>query len=469
MGFTSEWVALIMKCITTASYAVNINGSRGRIFRPTIGEGLLKGTKPSRKGSEISHLLFTDDCILFGEATDRGVMILKEALKEYERCSGQCVNFEKSTIFYSTNSIEVIKEEISELLGDGVVGYYHKGERKSSSNQSSRQYLPMLCLVSFYEIHYVENLKGIVGKGLYWKVGTGSNISSINDAWILNAINFRLSSVAFIMIDFKVVDLISSNEWKWKKESIVNTFLEEEARRILRIPLTREPHDDFMEWSGEPSGDFSEPKLWIIFFANALFQYQLIGCALWAIWGDKNTRIHDKVSRNGQEIAVFVKNYIKELNGVESRKSKNLKDVGKWKHPPGQGVKINFDRAYDARHFQSASGIVVRNRKGAILLSYSEIHQEVPSVFAAEAIACRKAIQIGIKMKWSEIIVKGDSLSVTSRSQYFRFQHTPRSANVLAHILEIETLKTNEEIYLVEGVPRYVEQQKVIGSEREPD
>ncbi|KAK5818584.1 hypothetical protein PVK06_023526 [Gossypium arboreum] len=54
-------------------------------------------------------------------------------------------------------------------------------------------------------------------------------------------------------------------------------------------------------------------------------------------------------------------------------------------------------------------------------------------------------------------------------SKHLRFEHTPRSANGLAHILATETLKTQEEIYLVEGVPRFAELQKVTDSEREPD
>lgn len=35
-------------------------------------EGLMKGAKVSRKGPEISYLLFAVDCILLGEASDRG-------------------------------------------------------------------------------------------------------------------------------------------------------------------------------------------------------------------------------------------------------------------------------------------------------------------------------------------------------------------------------------------------------------
>ncbi|KAH1073398.1 hypothetical protein J1N35_025726 [Gossypium stocksii] len=86
-------------------------------MRLATGEGLLKGAKASRRGLDISHLLFAYDCILFGEATNRGVMILKGILKEYDSCSGQCVNFNKSTIFYSSNTTGDKKEEISSLLG----------------------------------------------------------------------------------------------------------------------------------------------------------------------------------------------------------------------------------------------------------------------------------------------------------------------------------------------------------------
>ncbi|KAK5802451.1 hypothetical protein PVK06_030042 [Gossypium arboreum] len=116
MGFAEEWVTLVMRCISTISYIVNINGNRGSVFKPTRGlrqgyplspylflicnegllslirlaveEGFLKGVKVSRRGPAISHLLFANDCIVFGEATKERATILKDILKEYERCSG---------------------------------------------------------------------------------------------------------------------------------------------------------------------------------------------------------------------------------------------------------------------------------------------------------------------------------------------------------------------------------------------
>lgn len=128
MGFDLNWVRATMKCVSTVSYSVVINGHNGVKFSPTrglrqgdrlspflfllCGEGLssllkqatkrgtLKGVRFSRNGPEVSHLLFVEDCILFGEATSRGANIFKDILDEYKIQSGQCVNFEKFSVFF---------------------------------------------------------------------------------------------------------------------------------------------------------------------------------------------------------------------------------------------------------------------------------------------------------------------------------------------------------------------------------
>lgn len=69
-------------------------------------DGLLKEAKLSKSGSLISHLLFANDYILFGEAIVRGAQNFKNILKEYEANSGQCVNFDKSTVFFCASTKE---------------------------------------------------------------------------------------------------------------------------------------------------------------------------------------------------------------------------------------------------------------------------------------------------------------------------------------------------------------------------
>ncbi|KAA3486532.1 Zinc finger, CCHC-type [Gossypium australe] len=222
-------------------------------------------------------------------------------------------------------------------------------------------------------------------------------------------------------------------------------------------------------------------------------QCRVFCCALWAFWGDRNKRVHEKVSRSGKETKNFINSYILELNGIEEKIPKVLPEVKRWKHPPSQFVKINFDAAYDGNLCQSAVGIVARDREGTVLLSYSAIHQQVESAFAAEAIACRAATQIGIDMQWPKLIIEGDALSIIkkcrSRSKdksmigaYIHdiqqllakikrcwFEHIPRTTNSLAHILATETLKGKGEIYLIESVPEYAEYLKEKEKEGELD
>ncbi|PPD98816.1 hypothetical protein GOBAR_DD04153 [Gossypium barbadense] len=207
-------------------------------------------------------------------------------------------------------------------------------------------------------------------------------------------------------------------------------------------------------------------------------------CALWAIWGERNKRVHEKTIRSGKEIAKFIKSYISELVGIKEKTPKVIIGNQKWKHPPDQFVKINFDAEYDGNLNQSDVGIVARDSEGNVLLSFTEVHKQVASAFAAEAIACRSATQIGIDMQWAKIIIEGDALSIIKKckmksqdrsmigafiydihqimikSSNISFEYIPREGNSLAHSLAEETLKRKDEIYLIGGVPEYAEHLK---------
>ena len=58
-----------------------------------------------------------DDSILFCKAGAKDSRILKQILQTYEEVSGQKINTEKSSIFFSPNTSQEVKDEIFDTLG----------------------------------------------------------------------------------------------------------------------------------------------------------------------------------------------------------------------------------------------------------------------------------------------------------------------------------------------------------------
>ena len=132
MGFNESWISLVMKCITSVTYSVIINGSVHGSIVPTRGlrqgdplspylflfcaEGFsalineaarcqqLNGISICRGASKINHLFFADDNLLFCNANGTECNKLKEILKAYVFALGQKINTDKSSIFFSPNT-----------------------------------------------------------------------------------------------------------------------------------------------------------------------------------------------------------------------------------------------------------------------------------------------------------------------------------------------------------------------------
>ncbi|KAA3489014.1 hypothetical protein EPI10_032697 [Gossypium australe] len=82
--------------------------------------------------------------------------------------------------------------------------------------------------------------------------------------------------------------------------------------RVLSDPdFVMFPNSEFVEW------------LTMVLVSLTLEKGRIFCVALWAIWGERNSRIHDKTSSSGQEIARFVHSYLRELDGVR-KKTQNL-------------------------------------------------------------------------------------------------------------------------------------------------
>jgi hypothetical protein len=128
LGFSSRWVALVMRLVSTVSFSVLFNGALLEEFRPTSGicqgdpispylfllaaEGLscllknqdqssvLHGISVAPTAPVVNHLLFADDSLLFFKASSEGASKVKDVLQKYCLASGQRINMDKSSIFF---------------------------------------------------------------------------------------------------------------------------------------------------------------------------------------------------------------------------------------------------------------------------------------------------------------------------------------------------------------------------------
>lgn len=144
MGFSDKVIQLFMACISSVKYQINhVGRTFGRIV-PSRGlrqgdplssylfliciEGftfiihefekrnLIQGIKVARSAPPISHMFFADDCYIFCKASEDNANHILQMLNIFQRASGQQINVEKSSVFYSRNTNAYLKHDIHQIL-----------------------------------------------------------------------------------------------------------------------------------------------------------------------------------------------------------------------------------------------------------------------------------------------------------------------------------------------------------------
>ncbi|KAK8542488.1 hypothetical protein V6N12_015084 [Hibiscus sabdariffa] len=79
-------------------------------------EGRLGGLCASRNGPKVNHLLFVYDSMLFIRNSTSEAQRLKQILHLYTQSSGQLVNYDKSTVYFSPSIPASDRDHISTIL-----------------------------------------------------------------------------------------------------------------------------------------------------------------------------------------------------------------------------------------------------------------------------------------------------------------------------------------------------------------
>lgn len=79
--------------------------------------GTWKPVKITRRGPSLSYLAFADDVILFAEASEDQVLLIKNTFDLFCRCSGQKISDSRSGIFFSKNVSGHTRNQIIQASG----------------------------------------------------------------------------------------------------------------------------------------------------------------------------------------------------------------------------------------------------------------------------------------------------------------------------------------------------------------
>ena len=144
LGFAQQWISVVMGMVRSVSFSVLFNGNKLESFKPTRGirqgdpispylfllaaEGLscllkdndesshLGGIKVAPSAPPVNHLLFADDSLLFFKGSREGAEELSNLLEVYCQASGQQINREKSSIFFTKGCPQATRDIVKGIL-----------------------------------------------------------------------------------------------------------------------------------------------------------------------------------------------------------------------------------------------------------------------------------------------------------------------------------------------------------------
>jgi hypothetical protein len=190
-----------MRCVTTVSFAILINGNPFKTFHPQRGlrqgdplspylfiicadvlyamlskaqsNNLIHGVKVAPSAPEITHLFFADDSILFCRETEEEARQIKQIISTYQQASGQLVNYNKSEILFSKRVSTQVKTAINSILPMRVVDNFSK-------------YLGQPTVIGRSKIQTFNYIQDMVWKKLKgWK---GKNLSFAGRGTLIKAV-----------------------------------------------------------------------------------------------------------------------------------------------------------------------------------------------------------------------------------------------------------------------------------------
>ncbi|MBA0730777.1 hypothetical protein Golax_022772 [Gossypium laxum] len=264
--------------------------------------------------------------------------------------------------------------------------------------------------------------RGLLQTGLRWRIGSGNNIKIWDDAWFPKLPKNRIQMSGGNPSILLVSELNNHQERMWDEHLLTMHLEEEIAERVHCIPIAGNLEEDMIVWGRSFQIDGKQRKL--------------------------------------------------PTKSVESERRRP---------PEGPFLKVNLNAAFKGNVRRSCTGIIIRNWEGQVVGSKTIVNCHILTSFAIEAIACLRAVSLGIYLGIREALVEGDALSVIKKMRSYNvdgsviaayihdakkkkaegftrcsLRHVHRHANRVANMLAREGLRRGGSTYLEGCVSDFV-------------
>nr|XP_023876693.1 uncharacterized protein LOC111989131 [Quercus suber] len=230
-------------------------------------------------------------------------------------------------------------------------------------------------------------------------------------------------------------------------------------------------------------GDFKQLVSWIAAEGKHL---ELFVFTAWSIWQQSNKVRVRAAATALHQVAEVARNALAEYHSRIA--DTNVQDAPrchrlqiKWRPPPANVAKINFDGAVFSKENNSGIGVVVRNEQGLVLGSCSKRLLQAYSPIEIETMAAATALAFASELGVRRAVLEGDSLAVIKAlrecdypftptgllledvslfSHSFDtllYSHTKREGNSVAHNLAKYAISIPDFLVWMEDVPPHIQ------------
>ncbi|MCH84190.1 putative ribonuclease H protein, partial [Trifolium medium] len=409
INFPQNLVNTIMKCVSTVSFSILVNGKstnsflleRGLrqgdplppylfiicadVFSALITKAqqnkLIHGVKIAPEAPEITHLFFADDSLMFCRANKEETTQMQAIINQYQFASGQMVNYNKSELVFSKKVTHTMKTTIQQILPMNIVEHYSKYLGRGTLIKAVAQAIHTYLMSNF-----------LIPKGLCHQME--SMIVPIKTNLLAKGI---------------LCDSVCHTCNK-SMETIEHTFLQCEWAMLV--------------WFGSPltittinvqAQTFSD---WLSYMLNnsTTDSMQIISTITYSIWLARNNRVFQNKHTPAEEAIARAMKSIKEyhLHLVENRPNhpKQATSVDRnnksWSPPPSNFLKLNVD-AHLSDDGRWGFGLILWRTDGRCVGAATQACAGSHDVAMAEATALKEALLFVEENLLSNTIIELDA------------------------------------------------------------